>query len=390
MTEPAPATAEPEDEISLLDLLVVLAEHWKLLVFGPLAAGLAALGIAFVVTPVYTATARILPPLQQQSAAAMVAQQLGALAGLAGAAGGLKNPADQYVALLKSRSVADRLIERFELMRIYDAKFLQDARKALENNSKISAGRDGLITIDVDDEDPKRAAAIANGYVEELGELMKRLALTEAQQRRAFFEEQLQQARDALTRAQQALAAVGVSESVLKTEPRAAAEGVARLKAEVTAKEVQLSKMRGYLAETSPDFRQAQQELAALRAQLARAQQSEALPSGATAAQQDYISRFRDFKYQETLFELMARQYEIARLDEAREGALIQAVDPAVPPERKSKPKRALVAIVTALASGLLLILFVFMRRAWRNAEASADGAAKLAALRATLRRQAA
>jgi uncharacterized protein involved in exopolysaccharide biosynthesis len=390
MTEPAPATAEPEDEISLLDLLVVLAEHWKLLVFGPLAAGLAALGIAFVVTPVYTATARILPPQQQQSAAAMVAQQLGALAGLAGAAAGLKNPADQYVALLKSRSVADRLIERFDLMRVYDEEYIQDARKALENNSKISAGRDGLITIDVDDEDPKRAAAIANGYVEELGELTKRLALTEAQQRRAFFEKQLQQVRDALTRAQQALAAVGVSESVLKAEPRAVAEGVARLKAEVTAKEVQLSAMRGYLAETSPDFRQAQQELAALRAQLARAQQSEALPSGVTAAQQDYISRFRDFKYQETLFELMARQYEIARLDEAREGALIQVVDPAVPPERKSKPKRALVAIVTTLASGLLLILFVFMRRAWRNAEASADGAAKLAALRAALRRQAA
>jgi uncharacterized protein involved in exopolysaccharide biosynthesis len=290
---------------------------------------------------------------------------------------------------LKSRSVADRLIERFELMRIYDAKSLQDARKALENNSKISAGRDGLITIDVDDEDPKRAAAIANGYVEELDELMKRLALTEAQQRRAFFEKQLQQVRDALTRAQQALAAAGVSESALKAGPRAAAEGVARLKAEVTAKEVQLSAMRGYLAETSADFRQAQQELAALRAQLTRAQQSEALPPGATAAQQDYIS-FRDFKYQETLFELMARQYVIARLDEAREGALIQVVDPAVPPERTSKPKRAVVAIVTTLASSLLLILFVFMRRAWRNAEASADGAAKLAALRAALRRQAA
>jgi uncharacterized protein involved in exopolysaccharide biosynthesis len=378
--------AVEDDEISLLDLLVVLAEHWKLLVFGPLAAGLAALGITFVVDPIFTATARILPPQQQQSTAAMVAQQLGALAGLAGAATGLKNPADQYVALLKSRSVADRLIERFDLLRVYDKKYLQDARKELDGNTKINAGRDGLITIDVDDKDPKRAAAIANAYVEELGELMKRLALTEAQQRRAFFEKQLEKARDGLKRAQQALAAVGVSESVLKAEPRAAAEGVAQLKAAVTAKEVQLSAMRGYLAETSPDFRQAQQELAALRAQLARTEQSDPNTS-ATGATQDYISRYRDFKYQETLFELMAKQYEIARLDEAREGALIQVVDTAIPPERKSRPKKALVAIVTTLVTGFVLLIAVFVRRTWHSAAATPEGAARLAAIGAALGR---
>lgn len=378
---------EHDDEISLLDLLVVLAEHWKLLVFGPLAAGLAALGITFAMDPVFTATARILPPQQQQSAAAMVAQQLGALAGLAGAATGLRNPADQYVALLKSRSVADRLIERFDLRRVYEKDYLQDARRELANRSKIASGRDGLITIDVDDTDPKRAAAIANAYVEELSELVKRLALTEAQQRRVFFEKQLEQAREALKRAQQALAAVGVNESVLKAEPRAAAEGVARLKAAVTAQEVKLAAMRGYLAETSPDFRQAQQELAALRAQLARAEQSESMPPAASAAQ-DYISRFRDFKYQETLFELMARQYEIARLDEAREGALIQVVDAAVTPERKSRPKRALVAIVTTLAAGLALVFWVFVRRSWQNAAATAGGAARLAAIGAAFGRR--
>jgi uncharacterized protein involved in exopolysaccharide biosynthesis len=386
--EPAwPAAEGSDDDFSLLDLLVVLAEHWKLLVFGPLAAGLAALGITFVVAPIFTATARILPPQQQQSTAAMVAQQLGALAGIAGAATGLKNPADQYVALLKSRSVADRLIERFDLLRVYDKQYRQDARKELESNTRISAGRDGLITIDVEDEDPTRAAGIANAYVEELGELVKRLALTEAQQRRAFFEKQLEQARDGLKRAQQALAAVGISESVLKAEPRAAAESVAQLKAAVTAKEVQISAMRGYLAETSPDFRQAQQELAALRAQLARAEQSDPNAS-ATGVTQDYISRYRDFKYQETLFELMARQFELARLDEAREGALIQVVDSAIPPERKSRPKRALVAIVTSLATGFLLLIAVFVHRAWRNTAATPDGAERLAAISAALGRR--
>jgi uncharacterized protein involved in exopolysaccharide biosynthesis len=374
-------SAVEEDDISLLDLLVVLAEHWKLLVFGPLAAGLAALGFTFVVDPIFTATARILPPQQQQSTAAMLAQQLGALAGLAGAAAGIKNPADQYVALLKSRSVADRLIERFDLLRVYEADFVQDARKTLDNRSSIKAGRDGLITIDVDDEDPKRAAAIANAYVTELEELLKRLALTEAQQRRVFFERQLAQARDGLKRAQQALAASGIGESVLKVEPRAAAESVARLKAAVTAQEVKLAAMRGYLTDTSPDFRQAMQELSALRAQLARAEQADLQVGGGDAAR-DYISRFRDFKYQETLFELMAKQYEIARLDEAREGALVQVVDAAVPPERRSRPKRALTAVLTTVAAGLVLTVYVFLRRAWLNTRSTPEGEARILALR--------
>lgn len=385
--EPIGEPAASEEELSLLDLLVVFAEHWKLLILGPLAAGLAALGITFAMDPVYTATARLLPPQQQQSAAAMMAQQLGALAGLAGAASGLRNPADQFVALLKSRSVADRLIERFDLLRVYEKNYLQDARKALEGNSRINAGRDGLITIQVDDEDPRRAADIANAYITELEALMKRLALTEAQQRRVFFEKQLEQAREGLKRAQQALAAVGVSENVLKAEPKAAAEGVARLKAAITTKEVQLSAMRGYLTETSPDFRQAQQELGALRAQLARAENS-APDLPATAAAQDYISRFRDFKYQETLFELMARQYEIARLDEAREGALIQVVDAAVAPERKSRPKRALIAVVTTLVAGLALLAWIFVRRAWQSQAATPQGAARQAAILAALGRR--
>lgn len=386
MSAPEPPAADSGDEINLLDLLVVLAQHWKLLVFAPLAAGLAALGLAFSVDPTFTATARILPPQQQQSAAAMLAQQIGALANLAGTAG-LRNPADQFVALLQSRSVADRLIERFDLLRTYDEELLQDARKALERNTRIAAGRDGLITIDVDDKDRKRAADIANGYVEELGELLKRLAITEAQQRRAFFHKQLESTRDALKHAQQALAAVGVGEHVLKAEPRAAAEGVARLLAAITAQEVQLAAMRGYLTETSPDFRQAQKELSALRAQLARAEQSEPAMPAAKAAY-DYISRYRDFKYQETLFELMARQYEIARLDEAREGAVIQVVDAAVAPERKSRPQRAVIAVLTTFITGLLVLVAVFTRRAWNNAKATEDGAARVAAIGAAFGRR--
>lgn len=379
MTPPA---AE-DDEISLLDLALVVAENLRLLVLGPLAVGLAALGISFTINPTFTASTLFLPPQQQQSAAAAMLQQLGALGGLAGAAAGLKNPNDQFVAFLKSRAVEDALIERFKLVERYEADFKQDARKTLENASRISAGKDGLITVEFDDVDPAFAAQVANAYVEELSKLLKSLAVTEAQQRRAFFEKQLAQAQQNLTRAQQALQATGVNTGAIKGNPEAAVSAVAELQARIAAQEVKLGVMRGYLTDASPELKTALSELAGLKAQLVKAGQP-ALPAGADA---DYIARFRDFKYHETLFELFSKQYEIARVDESREGAVIQVVDVATPPERKSKPKKALIAVLTTLATGFVLLLWVFMRQALRNSRQDAEAAGKLQALSVALRR---
>ncbi|OFZ97472.1 MAG: lipopolysaccharide biosynthesis protein [Betaproteobacteria bacterium RIFCSPLOWO2_02_FULL_62_17] len=371
--------------MSLLDLLLVVAENARLLIFGPLLAGLVALGIAFIIPPTFTATTRILPPQQQQGAAAMLASQLGALGGLAGAAGlNIKNPADTYIALIKSRTVADRLIERFDLMQVYEAKLRQDARKALEGATKASSGKDGLITIEVDDEDPKRAADIANAYVEELHKLTGSLAITEAQQRRVFFEKQLQQSQENLKRAELALGQTGAGESLIRSAPQAMVEGIARLKAQVTAQEVRLATMRGSLTEENPQLRLAQRELASLRAQLSLAERDQPSKNAPGA---EYLNRYRDFKYQETLFDLMAKQYEMARLDEAREGAVIQVVDPAVVPERKSKPKRALVAVLATLVAGFLLLLYVFMRQSLRNAESDPESSRKLGLVAAGFRR---
>ena len=305
---------------------------------------------------------------------------LGALGGLAGAASGLKNPTDQYVAFLKTRSVQDALIDRFKLTERYDKKFKQDTRQALETKVLIAGGKDGLITIDVEDREPQFAANLANAYVEELGELLNRLAITEAQQRRAFFEKQLGNAKDQLVKAEQALKAGGVSADTLKVNPQAAVEGLARLQAAITAQQVKLASMRGYLADSAPDFRQAQIELAALRSQLAQAEKPALAPTGSDG---DYIAKFRNFKYQETLFELFAKQYEIARIDESREGAVIQVVDVAQPPERKSKPKKAMIAVLTSLVTGFALLLGVFVRHAWRNARQDPESAEKLARLRA-------
>jgi tyrosine-protein kinase Etk/Wzc len=375
-----------EDEVNLLDLLQVAADNLRLLVLGPVVAGLVALGIGFSITPTFTAATKFLPPQQQQSSAAAMLQSLGALGGLAGAASGLKNPADQYVAFVKSQTIQDTLIERFKLKDRYDERYLQDARKELERNTRVSAGaKDGFITIEVDDKDPAFSAQLANAYVEELQKLMSRLAVTEAQQRRVFFERQLAATKNSLAKAEQALKGSGLNSSALKASPQAAVEGLARLKASITAQEIKLASMRGYLTDSAPEFRQGQTELSAMRSQLMRAEKEE--PSNARSTEEsDYVAKFRDFKYQETLFDLFAKQYEIARVDESREGAVIQVLDVAKPPEKKSKPKKALIAVATTLATGFLLLLWVFVRNAVRNASQDPESAEKLARLRRSFR----
>jgi len=379
MTETPSISPEIEDEISLLDLLQTIVDNLRLLILGPLVVGLAALGISFAVPPTFTATVKFLPPQQQQSAAASMLASLGGLGGLAGAAAGLKSPADQYLAFMKSNSVQDELIERFKLDERYQTKFKEDTRLALSGNTRATSGKDGLITVQIDDKEPKFAAELANAHVEELQKLLARLAVTEAQQRRAFFEKQLNQVKEKFTEAEQALRATGVSSSVLKSNPNSALAAVAGLKAQVTAQEVKVGAMRGYLAETAPDFKQAMTELVNLRAQLAKQEKDEPAPA---AGQSDYVVKFREFKYQETLFELFARQFEMAKVDESREGAVIQVLDAAQTPERKSKPKKALIAIIATLAAGFGLLLFVFIRQALRNAGQDPESAQKLASLK--------
>jgi capsule polysaccharide export protein KpsE/RkpR len=365
---------EAYEGMDLFELLKLWRQHVVLLFVGSLAAGVFALGTTYLIKPTYTAATTFLPPQQQQSAAASVLASLGPLAGIAGAAaGGIRTPADQYIALMQSVTVSDRIINQFKLMEEYDEKYRFDARKTLNNNVRMTVGKkDGLITVEVDDINPARAAAIANRYVDELRRMTSTLAITEAQQRRMFFEHQLQQARDKLTTAQLALQASGFNQGAIKAEPKAAAEGYARLKAEVTAAEVRLQTMRGSLADDTPEVRQQQAALGALRTQLARLEQSTEGSGGP-----DYVGKYREFKYQETLFELFARQYELARADESREGALIQVVDVSQPPEKKSKPKRALTAIAASLATALVLAIVIVVRHSWgqRRVQAGATPA---------------
>lgn len=371
------------ENLSLLDIAVVLAEHLKLLIVGPLTVGLLALGITYLIAPTFTARTTFVPPQQQQSiAAASALASLGPLAGLVGGVGGIKSTADLYIALMQSTTVQDRLIDQYKLMQVYNAEFRFRARDELRKNVRILLGKkDGLITVEVDDEDPQRAADLANSHIDELRRMTSVLAVTDAQQRRAFFEQQLERSKDRLTKAQEALQASGFTQGALQAEPKTAAESYARLKAQVTSAEVRLQTMRSYLNENAPEFQNQQAALAALRGQLNRAEQASEPHSGP-----DYIGKYREFKYEEALFDLFARQYEMARLDESRDGGLIQVVDKAQVPEWKSKPKRVLIAVIATAVAFILLILLVLVQQSWRQTAMQSETSPQIARIRAALR----
>lgn len=373
---------EADGEINLLDILQTIVDNIRLLVLGPLAVGFTALGISFLVPPTYTAKTQFLPPQQQQSAAASMLASLGSLGGLAGAVGGIKNPADQFLAYMKSVTLQDILIDRFKLLERYEVKTKSEARLELNLNVRLASGKDGLISVEVDDKNPNFASELANAHVEELGNLLGKLATTEAQQRRLFFEKQLAQAKDKLIRSEIALKATGISGSVLKSNPVSAVATVAGIQAAITAQEVKLGVMRGYLAETAPDFKMAMIELVNLKDQLIKQEKDAPSEFGKTFSQGDYITKYREFKYYETLFELFSKQFELAKVDEAREGAVIQVLDPAEIPERKTKPRKAMIAILATLAAGFTLLLFVFVRKELANANRTSASAKKLAQLK--------
>lgn len=349
-------------DISFWTVTRPLAAHWKLLLLAPLMVGAVAVACTYLISPEFNAKATFLPPAQQQSAVSSALSQLGALSNIAGA-GGVKSPADQFVALMQSETVAQRMLRRFDLGKVYDADTLSEAREELARRSRIAVGKkDGLISVEVLDRDPVRAAAMANAFIEELRRFSGSLALTEAQQRRVFFEGQVKATRERLDSAQLILQRSGISAGALKAEPKAAAESFARLSAELTGAEIKLQALRTGLADLTPEVQAQLAMVAGLRSRLAR------LESNAQSGSDDvdYLRNYRDFKYQEVLFDVLSRQYEMARVDEAKEGALIQVVDAAQPPERKVSPRRGVVGLVATLTAGLLLALSLIAAELWR------------------------
>jgi tyrosine-protein kinase Etk/Wzc len=369
--------ASEGDEISLLDLLIVLAERKRMIVLVTAVSAVLAIITSLLLPARYTATVTLLSPQQNTSMGAALASQLGNLGGMAALAGGslgLKNPNDMFVGMLKSRTVEDAMVQHFGLIQEYREKYLSDARKAFENHATVDgSGKDGLIHISVEDHDPKRAAELANGYVDQFRLQSQHLAITEASQRRLFFEQELEQAKNNLANAEEALKLTEQTTGVieLSSQSRALIESAASLRAQITEREVQIQGMQTYATGENAQLVQAQQELAGMRAQLAKLGGSEdsassglIVPKGKVPeAGLEFVRKLRDVKYNETIFDILARQFEIAKLDEAKEGALIQVVDPAVPPDKKSFPKRGLI-VIGATFAGLIAAIFIVLSAA--------------------------
>jgi len=387
VTEIDAGLSETESEVSVLGILALLASHKRLILRAVVGAAILSTVVAFLLPIRYEAKIVMMPPQQNSSLGSALGQlgsagSLGSLAPLASLASGglgIKNPADMYVSLLTSRTVEDALIQRFGLMAEYREKRLSDARKELEDRTNAVAGaKDGLIRISVEDRDPRRAAELANGYVEEFRKLSASLAITEAARRRLFFEQQLQQAKDNLSAAEEAMRATQQSTGVLQidSQARSLIESAAILRGQVVAKQVQIQSMRSFATEDNPRLVLAKQELAALQAQLEQLAGSQPdagsdiiLSKGrVTGSGLEYVRRLRDLKYHETVFELLAKQFEIAKLDEAREGSIIQVVDPAVAPDRRSSPHRLLVVVSVTILAFFLAAFCVVLRESMARA----------------------
>ena len=377
-------------EVSLIDLLTQLAYRKWLIAKVTGIAVLAGVVLALVQPVRYTATAKIMPPQQTQSSASMMIGQLtsaggGSLAALAGGGLGLKNPNDIYVGLLTSRPIADAIIQKFSLAKEYHAKDMTAARKKLAGYTEVTSEKNGFITVSVTDKDKKRVAEMANAYTDQLRILTKSLAVTEASQRRLFYEEQLKQVKEALVAAELAFQQVQQQKGLVQLDAQAKAmiESLAALRAQVAAKQVEVQALRSYSTEQNPDVQLAERELTSLQAEEARLEQSNHSPGIAglglgnvPAAGLEYLRAAHELQYQQALFDMLMKQYDAAKLDESKDAAIIQVVEPAIEPDHKSPQRRALIVLLFTIVgffAGCLLAVF----RWWKNIVQSDPDTAK-------------
>jgi tyrosine-protein kinase Etk/Wzc len=351
-------------EVSLIEILTQLAYRKRLIAKVTGIAVLIGLILCFVLPAKYTATIKIMTPQQSSSAATLMSQLsasgAGSLAALAGGGGlsALKDPNTLYVGLLNSRPIADAIIHKFNLNQQYHAKDMTGARKKLAGYTDIVSEKTGLIAVSVTDRDKKRAAAMANEYPDQLRILTKTLALTEASQRRLFYEEQMNQAKESLLSAELAFQQVQQKKGLVQPEDQAKAviESIAALHAKIAAKQVEVEALRSYSTERSPELQITESELSSLQAEASKLeQQSHSSSFGdfgladVPGAGLEYLRAEHDAKYTQALFDLLLKQYDAARLDESKEAAIIQIVEPAIEPDQKSSPKRALIILLSTI-----------------------------------------
>jgi uncharacterized protein involved in exopolysaccharide biosynthesis len=375
-----------DDEISLIDLAIALGEEKKTLFAVPLFTTSVAIVVSLIMTPVFTAKTLMMPPQQQQSSAASALASLGALAGLAGGAAGVKSPDEMYIAFMESESLQNSIIKKMNLQTRYEAKTLTDTRAGLKGAVKITSDKkSGLISIEATDKDPVFAAQLANLYIDELHNLLGRLAVTDAQQRRVFYEDQIKKTQADLVNAESRFrlanekSGMQMTSILAETSLRANAE----MRGQIAAKEIQLQAMSRFETTQNPDVQKLTSEMSALRQQLSKLESGSGnTTSAVNPMQQEASQAYRDIKVQQAMLEVLIKQYEIARVDEAKEGPLVQQVDPATPPERRSKPKRSLIVLVSALGGLFLGVLAAFVRRSIKKAATDPESSQLMLQLR--------
>jgi tyrosine-protein kinase Etk/Wzc len=367
-------------QIRLFALLSILSTRRRFILWFTVGATLLTAVIVLLIPDKYTATSVVLPPGQNSSMSSVLLGQLGgsgALASLAGASLGVKNPAEMYASLFRSRTVEDALIQRFGLMARYRRKTMVDVRTAFEDHTSAVLGiKDGLIRVSVTDRDPKFAAQLANAYVDEFRKHSDNLTLTEASQRRAFFQQQLMEANDNLAKAEDAMKRTEQTTGVLQldSQARALIESAANLRGQIAAKEVELQSMRSFETEDNPQYEMTEQQLAALRAQLAKIAGPDASSIGNIGLSRTnipetsivYLNAVRDVRYYETVSELLAKQFEAAKLDEARQGT-IQISDIAVPPDKRSSPHRVIIIVLSFVVALFGACALAVLESKWRQ-----------------------
>jgi tyrosine-protein kinase Etk/Wzc len=390
------SVSSPQRGFDLFDFLLVLSEARKTIAIAMLISTVLGGVLCLVLEPTFTGSALILPPQQGQSLATMMGQ-LSALVSLTGMGGGsgsqFKTPTDMYVGMLESRTISDHLIAKFRLRELYRARNMEDARRQLKSNSRFLAGKDGLIHINVEDHDPNRASEMANAYVDELHSMNSRLAITEAAQRRVFFDQELADERGALSAAEDDLKKTAEKTGVIHLGGQAESiiRSLAMLRAQIASREVEINSIKTFATDENPVAVRARDEINSLRQQLARLENDPrnpdiadiGIPAGRLpAVGLEYARKLREVKYHEVLFELLAKQYEAARIDEAKAAPVIQVVDRAVPPDKKSGPHRSLILLGCAFIGFFIGYVIAIIARAWRRAAEMPEYAIKLNLLR--------
>ena len=392
-------TSKSEPEFDLLDLLLVLAARKRVIFLATIACmAIVAILVYFVISATFTGKAVIMPPQQEQSSASALLGQFGALASMTGVGSslGLKSPNDLYIGILQSNTIADSLIKQFDLMRLYHAHRISTARAALAARSKFVSGKDSLISISVEDHDPHRAAEMANAYVTELHNLNDHLAITQASQRRVFFERQLVQEKDRLADAEVALRKTEESTGVIAPsgQTQTIIRQIAELQAEITSREVELDALRMSSTAQNPDFVRLNTELDSLRGQLRDLESGHGkhapgdisiTTANVPQAGLEYVRKERDVRYHQLLYDLLARQYEVARIDEAKAAPVIQVVDPALPPDRRSG-HRLLWVLIAGFLGFCFSCAWALVAHAYRHMETNEAHGGRLAALKQELR----